>query len=115
MATTDFLREKRGPGLRYSAQERQAILAGFEQFGGSLYAYAKRAGVTLVTLQRWLRRDGSVSFSGMTGGFVQMEVRTPEPEPREGIEMDLPCGVRLRFPLFTDTAYIGRLARELDR
>jgi len=96
-------------------QERLALLGGFEQFGGSLYAYAKRTGVTLVTLQRWLRQDGQVSLCGMAGDFVEFEVRPAENRLSSVIEVDLPGGVRLRFPPLMDPAYIGRLARELDR
>lgn len=67
MATAMIRQEKRGPGRRYSAQERTALLAGFEQFGGSLYAYAKRTGFTLLTLQRWLQHEGQVILPGVAG------------------------------------------------
>jgi transposase-like protein len=115
MATTMIRQEKRGPGRRYSAQERNALLAGFEQFGGSIYAYAKRTGVTLVTLQRWLRREGHVSITGVAGGFVEFEVRPAENRLSGVIEVELPGGLRLRFSPGTDAGYIGRLVRELAR
>jgi len=37
MAPSNWNHLNRGPGHRYSDEERTALLRGFEQFGGSLY------------------------------------------------------------------------------
>lgn len=115
MARKKVQQEKRGPGWRYPMRERMALLAGFQGFSGSLYEYSKRIGVPLVTLRRWQRRDEQVSHNGVTGGFVEFEVRQTDARSPATVEVELPRGVRLRFLPLTDAAYIGRLARELDR
>jgi hypothetical protein len=38
MGPSNWNHLNRGPGHRYSHEERAALLRGFEQFGGSLYA-----------------------------------------------------------------------------
>lgn len=89
------------------------MLRDFEQFGGSLYAYSKKTGVTMLTLQRWLRGHSEAAVCGATGGFVEMEVRHTESRFSNLIEVELAGAIRLRFPPLTDPAYIGRLVREL--
>jgi hypothetical protein len=115
MARKKIQQEKRGPGWRYPMQERMALLAGFQRFSGSLYEYSKRIGVPLVTLRRWQRRDEHVSRNGVTGGFVEFEVRQADARFPATVEVELPGGVRLGFLPLTGAGYIGRLARELDR
>jgi hypothetical protein len=89
------------------------LLRGFEQFGGSLYAYSKKTGVTMLTLQRWLRGDSETVVSGLANSFVEMEVRHTESRFTNFIEVELAGAIRLRFSPGTDAAYIGRLVREL--
>jgi hypothetical protein len=113
MAPSNRNHLNREPGHRYSDEERAALLRGIEQFGGSLYAYSKKTGVTMLTLQRWLRGDSQAVVSGLAGSFVEMEVRHTESSFSNLIEMELAGAIRLRFPPLTDPAYIGRLVREL--
>jgi len=115
MAKKKVQQGKRGLRWRYPMRERMALLAGFQGFSGSLYEYSKRTGVPLVILRRWQRRDEHAGRNGVTGGFVEFEVRSADARSPAIVEVDLPGAIRLRFPPLTDAAYIGRLARELDR
>lgn len=101
-------------GQRYSDEEKQHILNGFQAFGGSLYAYSRQVGVNYMTLSRWIQKSASgYPAPGPTMGFMELQIRQTHFSSSEGLCMELPCGIRLRFPMGTEPGYIGQLVREL--
>jgi len=94
--------------------------------GLSQAAYAERQGVSVVTLRSWIYRlrdedEGGSGERDEAPSFLPVRViaSTAPPARWQGstaeplVEVELPTGVRLRFQVGVDAAYVAALAKGL--
>jgi len=80
--------------------------------------FAAKRGLTLVTLRYWiyrLRRERRESVP-IVPVRVIASTAPPARQPSDSwsmVEVDLPSGLRLRFPIGTDEDYVACLAQRL--
>lgn len=89
---------------RYSEEEKARLLSGWAESGESRVAYARRHGVSALSLARWEKELREAGPEGLS--FVEVEVgeaaRSGKRRPESGrevmvAEMELPGGARVRF------------------
>lgn len=101
--------------LRGGAREAHAreVLARWEAGGLGPAAFARREGVSPVTLRRWRQEFGAPArTAGVAGGFI--EVRLPGRAPTGGFEVGLSDGRVVRVPAGFDPQELSRLLAVLE-
>ncbi|MFA5262845.1 MAG: hypothetical protein WC378_03400 [Opitutaceae bacterium] len=90
---------------RYSAEEKQAILAAYEQRTTTQKRFCLEKRVSLPTLHSWMRKAGSRESAGE---FVELQ---PRARPGDGLalEIELRDGTVLRIAAGTDPRWLGQL------
>jgi hypothetical protein len=102
------------PGREYWVR----LVAELERSGQPHREFASKRGVKVATLQKWLyrfRRERRRNVPLVPVRVVASTAPTARgaSERAAGIEVELPSGLRLRFPAGTDGAYIAALVRQL--
>jgi transposase-like protein len=89
----------------YSAEEKQTILAAYEQRTTTQKRFCLAQRVSLPTLHSWIRKAGSREG---TGEFVELQ---PRARPGDGLplEIELRDGTVLRIAVGTDPRWLGQL------
>ena len=100
--------------LRGSEREANArgMLRRWKASGLSQAAFCRRAGISTVTLGRWLREFGD-GEGGSRGGFV--EVRLGPSTAAAAYDLELASGRHLRIPAGFDASELDRLLAVLGR
>lgn len=84
--------------LRYSPDQRQALLDAFDRSGMSAMSFTRQHGVQYQTFIAWIRkRRQDTTPSEMSGpAFAEVLLNGREPAPRaDGLRIVLPCGAML--------------------
>ena len=99
--------------LRGAVRERHARAALARLAAGklSVAAFARREGVSPITVARWSREFGQRPSRGEPPGFI--EVRIDRPAAQMAFELDLAGGRRLRIAPGFDAAELARLLEVL--
>ena len=108
---------------RPNPDEWPKLVAEFEASGLQQKEFAAKHDLSLGTLQYWLykkRKKRGLRPSDLAaesaGAFLPLEVvASPAPQARDGqhIEVALPQGLLLRFPVGTDAGYVAHLLSTL--
>ncbi len=93
------------PGRRRSPAEIENIVAQFEASGLSRRDFAKRKGIGVGSLARWLQRQPTTPNAPK---FVRV-VPAAAPTPPSWFELALPDGRRLRIPAGCDETALRSL------
>jgi transposase-like protein len=101
---------KTGSGRRrWTAKQRQRLLAHFHQSQSTLKQFATRHGVGLSTLSKWLRLEREAALAKMKF----QEVRLPNPVSRWPVEVVSPQGWIVRLQNSSDVQQLPQLLRAL--
>ncbi len=103
---------------RPSPDEWKQLVAEFEASGLQQKEFVAKHGLSLGAFQYRLYRKAQrrSKLSPPRTAFLPVEVvASPAPPPREGflLELALPRGLLLRFPVDTDTGYLAHLLSAL--
>lgn len=107
---------------RPGPDEWKQLIADFEASGLQQKEFVAKHDLSLGTFQYWLYKKSkraSVRLAESEGklraGFLPVEVvASPAPQARAGhLEVALPGGLLLRFPVGTDTVYLAHLLAAL--
>lgn len=113
-----ILKADRRGRLRYTAEQKQALVAAYETSGLSCPRFAALHGVNYQTLVSWLkkRRQGA-SDHPVLRSMVPAELEGPPPRNAAGASMEilLPCGVRLAVHTPAQMNMAATLIRELQK
>ena len=96
---------------RRSVEEIQALCARFRQSNLSQRAFAAEVGVSVGTVQNWLRRHRSLGLA-RPPRLVEVVPIPDSAAPRE-CRIELPAGVALSCRDLPDAAYVADLIRRL--
>jgi hypothetical protein len=112
-----ILKADRRGRLRYTPEQKQALIDAYEASGLSAPRFAALHGVNYQTLVSWLkkRRQFSVEHSALSS-LVPAELAGPTPCGATGLPMEilLPCGVRLAVHTPSQMNMAATLIRELQ-
>ena len=96
---------------RRSVEEIQALCARFRQSNLSQRAFATEIGVSVGTIQNWLRRHRSLGLD-KPPRLVEV-VRIPDRTGPRDCRIELPAGIALVCREVPDATYIAELVRRL--
>lgn len=90
--------------MRYSDRERRerfALARGYRASNLSKAEYCRRCGLSVNSLDYWLRESEKEEMSAAETAFFEVRVTdseaSPTPKVQPDLEVDLPYGVKLRF------------------
>ncbi len=113
-----ILKADRRGRLRYSPEQKQALVEAYEASGLSCPRFAALHGVNYQTLVSWLkkRRQGGADHPVLRS-LVPAELDGPPPRNAAGtpMEIPLPCGVRLAVHTAPQMDMAVALIRELQQ
>ena len=102
-----------------SPEEWLQLVSQFRTSGQSQKEFAAKQDISLSTFQYWLYKKSkraSVAVSNSSPSFLPIEVVASAPKARSPLallEVALPAGIVLRFPLDTDAKYVAELCAAL--
>ena len=113
-----ILKADRRGRLRYTPEQKQALIDAYEASGLSGPRFAALHGVNYQTLVSWLkkRRQGDPDHPALRS-LVPAELASPPPRGATVMSMEilLPCGVRLAVHTPSQMNMAATLIRELSR
>lgn len=95
-------------GKRYSAAQRQELLALLEHRSGSLASFARRHGVSVATLYKWQGHRERIA-----GSFVEIERREGGAPGASALQLCV-GEVQLSFQHLPDAGWLARLLQNLQ-
>jgi DNA-binding transcriptional regulator YiaG len=117
-ATADVLVQTDSKGrLRISKEQREAVLAKFEQSRMSAAKFAAVAGIKYSTLAGWLQRyrRAKPRVASKQMRLVEAVIGTnPSPEGRSGLVLHLPGSVRVELSSIAEVPLAAALIKELQ-
>ena len=113
-----IIRADRRGRLRYTAEQKQALVEAYEASGLSCPRFAALHGVNYQTLVSWLKKRRQVdSDHPVLRSLVPAELDGPAPRNAAATPMEilLPCGVRLAVHTASQMDMAVALIRELQK
>jgi transposase-like protein len=104
--------------VRVSKEQRQVILAEFEQSGASAVQFAKRIGLKYSTLAGWLQRYRRTKPKGRARAVRLLEAVVAEAQggdQNSSLSLQLPDGTRIEINNTKQAALAADLLRALAR
>ena len=116
---TNILKSDARGRLRYTAEQRQSMLAAFRQSGMSAPRFAAAHGVNYQTLVSWIKKDARGPSTGTQGlpavlTIVPAEIDAPDPRAAgAALEVQLAGGARIFVTSPDQAVLVAALLREL--